>query len=123
MIENLISTNMILYCRNWAATVRFYRDGLGLPVLFSNEWFVEFQLTDSSRLSIADENHASIKSCENTGITIGLQTRNIDAVWTHSEKMRLSPSAIREHPWNARTFYLFDPEGHRIEVWQSHISQ
>ena len=21
--------------------------------------------------------------------------------------------------WNARVFYLFDPEGHRIEIWQS----
>jgi hypothetical protein len=32
--------------------------------------------------------------------------------------MGLEPTAIENHPWNARVFYLFDPERHRIEVWQ-----
>ena len=33
--------------------------------------------------------------------------------------MGLEPTRIQEHPWDARVFHLFDPEGHRIEIWQS----
>ena len=79
MLRNLITTNTILYCKKWDATIRFYRDGLQLPVIFATNWFVEFALTASSRLSIADEKHSTIKSCGNEGITIALQVENIDA--------------------------------------------
>ncbi len=41
---------MILYCRQWNNTVEFYRDLMKLPVSFSNNWFVEFLLTETSRL-------------------------------------------------------------------------
>jgi uncharacterized glyoxalase superfamily protein PhnB len=98
--------------------VSFYRDGLQLPVLFSNNWFVEFGLTDTSRMSIADENHVSVKSCKNTGITISLQVKDIDTAMEYATKMDLKPTKIKKHLWGARTFFLFDPEGHRIEIWQ-----
>jgi len=35
------------------------------------------------------------------------------------KKYGLKPTIIKKHPWNARVFYLFDPEGDRIEIWQS----
>ncbi|MBA3037753.1 MAG: VOC family protein, partial [Desulfobacterium sp.] len=57
----MISTNIILYCKEWEQTVRFYKDRLLLPVNFSTDWFVEFILTASSRLSIANEKRSSIK--------------------------------------------------------------
>jgi len=41
MHKNLITTNMILYCKEWEKTVRFYRDQLHLPVNFSTDWFAE----------------------------------------------------------------------------------
>jgi catechol 2,3-dioxygenase-like lactoylglutathione lyase family enzyme len=121
MRENLTSTNTILYCREWDATVRFYRDGLLLPVVFATDWFVEFGLTATSRLSIADEGRASIKSCGNAGITLSLQVTDIDAAREHAQKMGLKPTEVKEHPWDARVFHLFDPEGHRIEIWQSRL--
>jgi catechol 2,3-dioxygenase-like lactoylglutathione lyase family enzyme len=119
MYEDLTTTNTILYCREWDATVRFYRDGLRLPVVFATDWFVEFRLTATSRLSIADEEHASIKSCGNAGITVSLQVKDIDAAREHAQRMGLRPTEVKEHPWDARVFHLFDPEGHRIEIWQS----
>ncbi len=121
MLRNLITTNTILYCKKWDATIRFYRDGLQLPVIFATNWFVEFALTASSRLSIADENHSTIKSCGNAGITIALQVENIDAAREYFDMMGLKPTAIKRHPWDARIFHVFDPEGHRIEIWQSLI--
>jgi catechol 2,3-dioxygenase-like lactoylglutathione lyase family enzyme len=119
MNKNLITTNMILYCNKWDRTVQFYRDQLRLPVNFSTEWFVEFRLTTISRLSIADEKRSSIKSCGGNGVTLALEVEDITAVREYTEKIGLNPTVIRKHPWNAKVFYLFDPEGHRIEIWQS----
>ena len=113
------TTNMILYCREWEKTVRFYREGLRLPVTFSTDWFVEFSLTASSRLSVANEKRSSIKSVAGRGMTLSLEVEHIQAAWNDAEKNGLRPTGISQHPWNARVFYLFDPEGHRIEIWQS----
>jgi catechol 2,3-dioxygenase-like lactoylglutathione lyase family enzyme len=56
--KKLKTANTILYCKEWEKTVRFYRDRLHLTVIFSTDWFVEFSLTEHSRLSIADEKHS-----------------------------------------------------------------
>ncbi len=117
---NSLTTNMILYCKNWEETVKFYKEGLSLPVNFINNWFVEFCLTENSRLSIANEQFSTIKSPTEKGITIALQVKNIESVWKNIMKKKLEPTKIKPHPWDARVFYLFDPEGHRIEIWQSH---
>ncbi|MBS3808883.1 MAG: VOC family protein [Desulfobacterales bacterium] len=112
------TANTILYCKQWEQTVAFYRDRLGLPVNFSNDWFVEFRLTDSSRISIADQTRASVKSCGGKGFTLALEVEDIDSVRADMEKSGLVPTDIRDHPWGARVFYFHDPEGHRIEIWQ-----
>jgi uncharacterized glyoxalase superfamily protein PhnB len=109
---------MILYCSKWELTVRFYKEQLGLPVLFSTDWFVEFRLNGDSRLSIADEKRSSIKSCGGKGITLALEVEDIETMHEHMEKVGLKPTIISKHPWNARVFNLFDPEGHRLEIWQ-----
>ena len=113
-----ISANTILYCREWKKTVAFYRDRLKLPVIFSADWFVEFGLNEKSRLSIADEKRSSIRGCGGRGVTIALEVDNVEIVWKYAEKTGLKPTDLKKHPWDARVFYLFDPEGHRIEIWQ-----
>lgn len=110
---------MILYCGKWEKTVRFYKEGLSLPVIFNTNWFVEFSLNETSRISIADEHKSSIKSSEKKGITISLQVKDIDTVRENIIEKELEPTKIKCHPWNAKVFYLYDPEGHRIEIWQS----
>lgn len=121
MYNKLISSNIILYCEKYDETARFYRDGLGLEVLFYTDWFVEFELTASSRLSIADDRRTSIKSCGGKGITIALQVEDIDAARIFALGKGLNPTEIKNHPWNARTFFITDPEGNRVEIWQ-HLS-
>ena len=115
-IVQIKSANTILYCKKWEEMVAFYQTGLKLPITVSTEWFVEFKLTGSSRLSIADESHTSIKSASGEGLTIGLQVANI--VTTHSELKGagLNPTAIKD-VWGAKAFYIFDPEGNRLEFW------
>jgi catechol 2,3-dioxygenase-like lactoylglutathione lyase family enzyme len=116
------TTNTILYCREWDKTVRFYRDQLGLTVTFASDWFVEFRLNALSRLSIADEKRSTVKSCGGRGVTLALEVDDIAALREYALKNRLEPTAIRKHPWGAWVFHLFDPEGHRLEIWQARAS-
>jgi len=113
----LKSTNTILYCKKWRETVDFYQHSLGLPTTLASDWFVEFQLTDTSNLSIADEQRATIKSGSGAGVTITLQVEDADSVWQQLYAKGLSLEPVRDHPWGARAFYFFDPEGHRLEIW------
>jgi catechol 2,3-dioxygenase-like lactoylglutathione lyase family enzyme len=112
------TANTIFYCRKWEETVLFYRDHLKLSVNFATDWFVEFRVTETARLSIADETRASIKSCHGKGVTLSLEVENIDRAWEHAEISKLKPTSIKKHSWDARIFHLFDPEGHRIEFWE-----
>lgn len=117
-LPDFVTANTILYCRDWDATVRFYRDGLGLPVTMANNWFVEFALTDTARLSVADERRATIRSCRTDGLTIALQVSELETARAGAVAAGLEPTEIKDHPWNARVFYLRDPEGHRVEIWE-----
>ena len=116
------SANTILYCKKWEETVNFYKTGLSLQIMTSTEWFVEFKLTGTSRLSVADESRASIKSGSGKGITIGMQVKDIERTRIQLEEAGLNPTTIKE-VWGAKTFYVFDPEGNRIEFWSGRAKQ
>lgn len=113
------TANTILYCREWQATVAFYRDRLRLPVTFASDWFVEFELTPGARLSIADERRATIHSSGGAGITLTLQVDDADAAWQTLHAAGIAVGKLKDHAWGARVFYLRDPEGHRLEVWSA----
>jgi len=123
MYKNLKTGNIIFYCKKWEKTVQFYKDRLNLPVNFSADWFIEFSLTATSRLSIADDRRASVKSGGGKGVTLALEVDDIETVREYMENVGLKPTVIWKHPWDANVFHLFDPEGHRIEIWQSSVNQ
>jgi len=114
--SNIKNANTILYCRNWETTVRFYRDTLKFSVHYERDWFIEFHLTGSSYLSIADESLASIKSANGDGVTLSWQVKDIELAqgWLHELGVKTSPIKLI---WGVRSFFFFDPEGHRIEIW------
>jgi len=119
MTHNLTlkNTNTILYCKTWRETVDFYQRGLELPITFASDWFVEFQLTETAHVSIANERRASVKSSNGAGITITLQVENANDAWHYLHGKGLAPGPLKNHAWGARVFYFFDPEGHRLEIW------
>ncbi len=112
-----INANTILYCKKWQETVDFYKHFLGLQITFESDWFVEFKLTETAHISIADESRASIKSCGGAGVTLALQVESAAETWQYLCSSGLDIKPVREHPWGAYVFYFSDPEGHRIEVW------
>jgi hypothetical protein len=89
---------------------------LKLPVTTSNDWFVEFKLNATARLSVADESRASIKSNHGNGLTIGLQVEDVETMRSQLMDAGLRPTKIKE-VWDAKVIYLHDPEGNRIEFW------
>ncbi|MBI1880481.1 MAG: VOC family protein [Chloroflexi bacterium] len=111
------TVNTILYCHRWQETVEFYRDKLQLPVTFTSDWFIEFELAAAARLSVADERRSKVKSNQGAGITLTLQTESADATWAELHRRGLELEVVRDHAWGARVFYFYDPEGHRLEIW------
>ena len=112
----IFNANTILYCRHWQQTVHFYREQLGLSPRFTNDWFVEFQLHDTATLSVADESRASIKSAAGQGLTLSLRVSNVEPVHAALCNRGLSPTPIKIL-WGSSVFYVFDPEGNRVEFW------
>jgi catechol 2,3-dioxygenase-like lactoylglutathione lyase family enzyme len=109
-------SNTILYCQAWAEVVTFYRDRLGLPCVWRNDWLVELQLTPNSFLSIADAARATVGATVGQGITLTWQVADVAqqrAVWL-AQGIPISP--IRQR-WGAQVCYLHDPAGNRLELW------
>ena len=113
------SANTILYCKKWEAMVDFYQSMLGLKILFSKDWFIEFELSDSSRISIANEAKTSVKSSGGNGLTLTFEVDNLNEVHTSLLKSGANPDKITDHVWGAKVFYVYDPEGNRLEFWSS----
>ena len=108
--------NTVLYCDAWTATVAFYRDVLGFTVEHESDWFVEFRLTDSAFLSVADQRRATIDAVGGQGITLTFQTTDIVETRALLEARGIATTAITRR-WGADVCYCHDPEGHRIEFW------
>lgn len=110
------AVNTILYCKKWRETVAFYREGLKLLAISSNEWFVEFKLNEMSRLSVAHETHTSVKSGDGKGITISLQVADIEQMQAELLEAGIAATPIKE-VWGSKAIYVHDPEGNRLEFW------
>jgi catechol 2,3-dioxygenase-like lactoylglutathione lyase family enzyme len=97
--------------------VAFYRERLGLESAFQCDWFVEFRLNPTAFLSVADESRATLASAGGKGITLSFQIDDLHAAHQAFVADGLAPTAIRSQVMGADVFYLFDPEGTRIEFW------
>ena len=115
-IMEIRTANTILYCARWQEAVDFYRSVLGLSVIHETDWFVEFELGDAARLSVADARRATIESAGGRGVTISLRVKDVVLAWAELAAAGLEPTELKDL-WGALVTYIYDPEGHRIEVW------
>lgn len=109
--------NTILYCGKWKETVAFYKEILNLHVACSREWFVEFELNKTSRLSIADASRTSVAASGGKGITITMKVDDIEKACSFLREKGLNQITVKEHSWGAKVIHFFDPEGNRLEFW------
>lgn len=115
-LESVQRVNTILYCRRWHETVDFYRDVIGLPVTFTNDWFVEFRIAAGAAVSIADAARSTVDAVQGKGITISIEVNDLDAVRQHLIRAGGNPDEVTKR-FGSTVFDVFDPEGHRIEFW------
>jgi predicted enzyme related to lactoylglutathione lyase len=113
----IICANTILYCEKWPETVVFYQTGLHLPVTVSKDWFVEFRLTDTARLSIADTGRTSRNTSRGQGHLITFQVKDMKETRSRLCRAGLNPTPVITHAWGAKVMYLTDPEGNCLEFW------
>lgn len=109
-------SNTILYCARWNETVAFYRGLLGGAVTFENDWFVELAVGDGSYVSIADASRATIEPAAGAGITLSWQVADVEATRLVLLDVGIPVSAVITR-FGAQVVDVFDPEGHRIELW------
>lgn len=114
-------SNVILYCQRWVDTTNFYRDTLRMPIEFANAWLVEFRINPTSFISIADASRTSIRSVDGQGLTMTF--RVADAAVARDELLgRGAPVGSIMWRWGSLSFYVDDPEGHRLEFWGKEIN-
>jgi catechol 2,3-dioxygenase-like lactoylglutathione lyase family enzyme len=113
---NVVRSNTILYCLHWRETVDFYRDILGLSSSCLSDWLVEFALTATSFISIADAARATVGASGGAGITISWQVGDLEGWHRRLTQFHVATGPI-QHRWGSRFFYFHDPEGHRLEAW------
>jgi catechol-2,3-dioxygenase len=113
------TVNTILYCDHWKETTAFYRDTLDLPIQTENDWFIEFQLTASACLSIADARRTTQRSAQGTGITLTFKVTDLKNIWDHLAEMNIEPEPIRTSKMGGQAFFFRDPEGTRLECWSN----
>jgi predicted enzyme related to lactoylglutathione lyase len=113
----IVCANTIVYCEKWPETVAFYQTGLQLPVTVSTDWFVEFRLTDTARLSIADAGRTTREATRGKGHLITLQVKDMEKTRSRLCRAGLNPTPVSTHAWGAEVMYLTDPEGNCLEFW------
>lgn len=115
---DILTTNTIIYCKQWRKTRAFYSETLGLKERFQkDDWFVEYTLADGSCLSIADASRCTVKPSGGDGLTISFQIENLMALFIYLKGKQVTPTPIRENSWRAPFFFIRDPENTRIEFW------
>ena len=77
---------------------------------------MEFELTSSSFLSIADASRATVAAVRGQGVTLTWHVPDLDHAHTQLQASGVEVTEIRTR-WDANVFYCHDPEGHRIELW------
>lgn len=116
-------SNTILYCQNFSSTVNFYKTVLLLPISHERDWFVEFQINPQAFVSVADASKASVGAIGGQGITLSFQEANLAEThkrlldYSQQNKLGLAIGEIKQ-VWGSLSFFIFDPEGNRIEFWQ-----
>lgn len=97
---------------NMQAAVHFYRDVLGMELIYGGE--------DSSFSSLqAREAESAILNLEkghpvNHWGRLILHVTDVDAFWTHLKENGFEPEQPRNGAWGERYFHMPDPDGHEL---------
>ena len=97
---------------NMAECVRFYRDVLGMELLYGGEDAAFSSLRAGSAQS-AILNLERGKTETGWGRMI-FHVTNVDVFWAHLKESGFDPETPRDASWGERFFHMRDPDGHEL---------
>jgi catechol 2,3-dioxygenase-like lactoylglutathione lyase family enzyme len=97
---------------NMKASVQFYRNVLGMELLYGGERasFSSLRANDSESPILNLEQGESVAQW---GRLI-LRVTDVDAFWTHLREKGFDPEIPRDASWGERYFQMLDPDGHEL---------
>jgi catechol 2,3-dioxygenase-like lactoylglutathione lyase family enzyme len=97
---------------NMQLAVQFYRDVLGMAVIYGGEESEFSSLrtgeTESAILNL-ERGHP-----ENRWGRLILQVSDVDAFWSHLKEKGFDPARPQDGAWGERYFHMPDPDGHEL---------
>ena len=101
-----------LLVENMRASVRFYRDVLGLEITYGGEaaYFSSLQTKDGKDPIL---NLEQGKLATEWGRLI-FYVVDVDAFWTYLKERGFDPERPRDASWGERYFHMPDPDGHEL---------
>ena len=97
---------------NMKQSVRFYRDVLGMELLYGGED------AGFSSLLAKDAQSAILNLEQGEPVTrwgrLIFYVTDVDAFWSHLKERGFDPEIPRDAPWGERYFHMPDPDGHEL---------
>ncbi len=97
---------------NMTESVRFYRDVLGMELLYGGED------TGFSSLRAKDAQSAILNLEQGDRVThwgrLIFYVTDVDALWNHLKERGFHPEVPRDACWGERYFHMPDPDGHEL---------
>jgi len=97
---------------NMTESVCFYRDVLGMKLLYGGEG-TSFSSLRSENPQSAILNLEQGKPMTRWGRLI-FHVTDVDALWTHLKENGFHPETPRDASWGERFFHMPDPDGHEL---------
>lgn len=111
------SFHTVLFCLKWDACVAFYQDVLGLAIVDEKPGFVEFEVTEDSRIGLIRSTGNKALAGNVSQPVLSFRVENAELTHRMLSARGASATAMRKHPWGAYLFELRDPDQRRLEFW------
>ena len=97
---------------NMRSSVHFYRDVLGMEVVYGGEY------AGFSSLRAKDAQYPILNLELGHAVTgwgrIIFYVADVDAFWTHLKERGFAPDGPQDASWGERYFHMVDPDGHEL---------
>jgi catechol 2,3-dioxygenase-like lactoylglutathione lyase family enzyme len=96
---------------NMRASVRFYKDVLGLEIIYGSEgsYFTSLRTKDGDTILNLEHGNASMR----WGRVI-FHVSDVDRSWAYLMEKGFHPDSPQDASWGERYFHLPDPDGHEL---------
>ena len=97
---------------NMKASVRFYKDVLGMEIIYGGEdgSFSSLRAKDANTPILNLEQGRSVRGWGRMIFYVA----DVDAFWEHLRGKGLQPESPRDASWGERYFHMPDPDGHEL---------